>query len=85
MWWGEVCGTRFFRRIGETADAPHDGPPYLEVGHRCASEEPYNLSLLYSMCDLMKEFVMKDPFCTVIELLILSEKQSTIPSEMAFE
>lgn len=37
------------------------------------------------MCDLMKEFVMKDPFCTVIELLILSEKQSTIPSEMAFE
>lgn len=32
----------------------------------------------------MKEFLMKDPFCTVIELLILSEKQSTVPSEMVF-
>lgn len=33
----------------------------------------------------MKEFFMKDPFCTVIELLILSEKQSTVPSEMVFK
>lgn len=67
------------------ADAPHDGPPCLAVWHRCASEELYNLSLLCSMYDLMKEFLMKDPFCAVIELLISSEKQRAIPSEMVFE
>lgn len=56
------------------------GPPYPAVWHRFASEELCNLSLLCSMCDLMKAF-----FSTVIELLISSEKQSTIPSEMVFE
>lgn len=85
MWLGKACGPPLVRRTGETADAPRAGPPYLAVWRRCASEELNNLSLLCSMCDLMKEFLMKGPFCTVIELLILSEKQSTIPSETVFE
>lgn len=77
MYLDEVCGSHFFeRRRGGTAEAPSVRPRYPAVWHRCASEELCNLSLLCSMFDLMKEFLMKDLFCTVTELLILSESRA---------
>lgn len=72
--WG--IGIHFFEgRLGGAADAAFHRPLYLAVWHSCISEELYNLSSLCCMCDLMKAFLMKDPFCTVIELLILSESR----------